>query len=115
MTPLMMSLIHQVFGEECEQAKPHPAPYSRGLELLGLHASEGLAFEDSPIGIASARAALLPFVGVTTGQLQACIHTYALLTCFAGLKSERLLDLGASHTISDYTCPQLLGIFPSDN
>ncbi|MET0318533.1 MAG: HAD family phosphatase [Rhodococcus fascians] len=46
-----------VCGDEVAEGKPAPDPYQRGLDLLGLDASECLAIEDSPTGTASARAA----------------------------------------------------------
>lgn len=40
-----------VLGEECARAKPHPDPYLRGLELLGLQPHEAIVIEDSPSGV----------------------------------------------------------------
>jgi HAD superfamily hydrolase (TIGR01509 family) len=39
-----------VLGEECERAKPHPDPYLKGLQLLGLQPHEAIVIEDSPAG-----------------------------------------------------------------
>lgn len=39
-----------VLGEECERAKPHPDPYQRALQLLGLQPHEAIVIEDSPSG-----------------------------------------------------------------
>jgi HAD superfamily hydrolase (TIGR01509 family) len=39
-----------VLGEECERAKPHPDPYLKGLQLLGLQPHEVIVIEDSPAG-----------------------------------------------------------------
>jgi beta-phosphoglucomutase-like phosphatase (HAD superfamily) len=46
-----------VCGDEVPAGKPHPDPYLRGAELLGLDPSQCLAIEDSPTGAASAQAA----------------------------------------------------------
>ncbi len=46
-----------VCGDEVEHGKPHPEPYLRGAELLGLTAEVTVAIEDSPTGAASAEAA----------------------------------------------------------
>lgn len=46
-----------VTGEDVEHSKPAPDVYLRGLELLAVEPSAAVAFEDSEIGIASARAA----------------------------------------------------------
>ncbi|MDV7351461.1 HAD family hydrolase [Rhodococcus oxybenzonivorans] len=48
---------HSVCGDEVPFGKPHPGPYLRGAELLGLDAAQCLAIEDSPTGAASAQAA----------------------------------------------------------
>jgi HAD superfamily hydrolase (TIGR01509 family) len=45
------------------RCKPSPALYREALELLGVAANEAIAIEDSPNGIASARAAGLFCVG----------------------------------------------------
>ncbi len=44
-------------GNEVDHVKPHPELYLRALEGLGLHAQEAFAFEDSPKGVAAAKAA----------------------------------------------------------
>jgi HAD superfamily hydrolase (TIGR01509 family) len=46
-----------VCGDEVEHNKPHPQPYLRAAELLGVPISDCVAIEDSPTGIASAEAA----------------------------------------------------------
>lgn len=46
-----------VTGEMVGQGKPHPEPYLRAAELLGVRATECIAIEDSPTGAASAAAA----------------------------------------------------------
>jgi beta-phosphoglucomutase len=44
-----------VTGDDVRRSKPDPEPYRRALELLGV--AGGLAFEDTPAGVASARGA----------------------------------------------------------
>lgn len=39
-----------VLGEECARAKPHPDPYLRAMELIGVAPHESLVIEDSPAG-----------------------------------------------------------------
>ncbi|WP_299055042.1 HAD family phosphatase [uncultured Nocardioides sp.] len=46
-----------VTGDAVRRGKPHPDPYLRGAELLGLDAADCVAVEDSPTGAASAVAA----------------------------------------------------------
>lgn len=46
-----------VCGDEVPDGKPHPAPYERAAELLGVAPADCLAIEDSVVGVASADAA----------------------------------------------------------
>ncbi|MDO9356110.1 MAG: HAD family phosphatase [Solirubrobacteraceae bacterium] len=65
-TSLAMAVVEQlpvgtfsvvVTGDSVTQGKPHPEPYLRGAELLGVRPQDCVAFEDSPTGVASAQAA----------------------------------------------------------
>ncbi|MBH0109596.1 HAD-IA family hydrolase [Salinibacterium sp. NG22] len=51
-----------VTADDVTHGKPAPDPYLRGAELLGLHPSDCVVFEDAPAGIAAARAAGVAFV-----------------------------------------------------
>ena len=53
-----------VCGDEVEMGKPHPEPYRRGAELLGVDPADCVAIEDSPTGMASALAAGCRVIGV---------------------------------------------------
>jgi len=53
-----------VTGDDFSAPKPDPDGYLRCLRMLGCQAALSLAFEDSPIGIAAARAAGLTVLGV---------------------------------------------------
>jgi HAD superfamily hydrolase (TIGR01509 family) len=55
-----------VTGDDCSHSKPHPAPYLTALKLLGASARDCLAVEDSPRGLASARAAGVGCIVVPT-------------------------------------------------
>jgi HAD superfamily hydrolase (TIGR01509 family) len=46
-----------VCGDEVDEAKPHPMPYLTAARLLGVDVRRCVAIEDSPTGVASARAA----------------------------------------------------------
>ena len=46
-----------VAGDHITNGKPHPEPYLRAAELIGVHPAECLAIEDSPTGVRSAVAA----------------------------------------------------------
>ena len=54
-----------VTGSDVSQIKPHPGLYLRALEVLNLPAENCIAFEDSPVGVQSAKAAGIFCVGVT--------------------------------------------------
>ena len=57
-----------VCGDEVPDGKPHPAPYLRAAELLGVAAEDCLAIEDSERGVVSAsRAGLV--VAAIPGEL----------------------------------------------
>ncbi len=47
------------------QGKPHPDPYLKGLEKLGLEASDCIVIENAPLGVESAKAC-----GITTFALE---------------------------------------------
>ena len=56
-----------VTAEDCSPGKPDPEPFRLGADLLGLCPEDLVAAEDSPAGIASARAAGIGHViGMTT-------------------------------------------------
>ena len=53
-----------VAGDDVAEPKPAPDVYLRACDLLGVEPSETIAFEDSPTGVAAARAAGLHVVGI---------------------------------------------------
>lgn len=53
-----------VAGDEVTHEKPHADPYLRGAALLGVAATDCVAFEDSPTGIRSASAAGAVTIGI---------------------------------------------------
>jgi HAD superfamily hydrolase (TIGR01509 family) len=57
-----------VAREDVARGKPDPLPYRLALERLGVAAGQALAFEDSPAGIAAAKAAGLFTFGLLTTQ-----------------------------------------------
>lgn len=54
-----------VAGDDIKHGKPHPEPYLRAAELLGVPANQCVALEDSPTGLASAEAAGCHAIGIT--------------------------------------------------
>jgi HAD superfamily hydrolase (TIGR01509 family) len=65
-------------GDECTHPKPHPGLYVAALKVLGVSAGRCLAVEDSPRGLASARAAGVPCLVVPTDLTRALAFAGAL-------------------------------------
>ncbi|MCR9166450.1 MAG: HAD family hydrolase [Nannocystaceae bacterium] len=55
-----------VTADDVEQGKPHPEPFLRAAELLGVDPTRCRAYEDAPAGIEAARAAGMDVVDVAT-------------------------------------------------
>lgn len=53
-----------VSGDDSPHSKPHPAPYVAAVKALDVDPKECIAVEDTPKGLASARAAGVPCVAV---------------------------------------------------
>jgi len=56
-----------VFRDSIDKHKPHPDPYLKALENLGISATEALVIEDSPNGVLSAKKAGCTVIGILTG------------------------------------------------
>lgn len=89
-TDLLGAFHHMGTAEDVTRGKPDPALYLRALDALGVGAHEALVFEDSPSGIAAARAAGIDVIGMASS-----------------LPPETLVGLGAIFAISDFTDPAL--------
>lgn len=57
---VMVAADHVVHG------KPHPEPYLKGAELLGVHPAQCLVIEDAPAGIRAAHAGGMKVVALTS-------------------------------------------------
>jgi HAD superfamily hydrolase (TIGR01509 family) len=86
----------RVIGSELARSKPDPLPYLTGLERTGARAEHSVAFEDSPSGVRAAVAAGLAVVGLTTS-----------------LDADRLIALGASLAVADFTDPGIYELIES--
>ncbi len=82
-----------IIGEECERPKPEPEPYLDGLKLVGAAASRTIAFEDSPSGIASARAAGLFTFGVMSSRTEEELIVAGANVCISHYEDEKLWPL----------------------
>jgi len=81
-----------VIGDECARGKPSPDPYARATAQLNATPAAAIAFEDSPSGLASARAA-----GVTT-----------VIGLRSSLGDGALRAAGADASIADFADPALI-------
>ena len=55
-----------VTADDVTLGKPHPEPYLKGAELLGMKPAECLVIEDAPAGILSAHAGGMKVIGLTS-------------------------------------------------
>jgi sugar-phosphatase len=55
-----------VAAEDVSSGKPHPEPYLKGAELLGVNPEESLVIEDAPAGIQSAHAGGMKAIALTS-------------------------------------------------
>jgi HAD superfamily hydrolase (TIGR01509 family) len=76
------------------RAKPAPTLYLEALDLLGVGANEAVAFEDSPNGVAAAKAAGIYCVAVPNDVTRALglEHADLVLDSLADLPPEELLE-----------------------
>jgi pyrophosphatase PpaX len=58
-----------VAGDECTNLKPHPEPFLKALDALGVHPADAVGVGDSEHDIHSARAAGLKTVGACWGTI----------------------------------------------
>jgi beta-phosphoglucomutase len=55
-----------ISGGDTERHKPHPEPYKKALDTMGLNPVQVVVIEDSPNGVLSAKGAGCFVVGITT-------------------------------------------------
>lgn len=81
-----------VLGDDVAAAKPDPAPYLEALRRLACAPANALAFEDSPSGVRSARAAGIAAVGLATTQRPGALHAEGANPVVADFDDPRLRD-----------------------
>lgn len=79
-----------IIGEECVKPKPWPYPYEEGLKLVQGHVESTVAFEDSPSGIASARAAGLFTIGIMSSRSEESLHEAGANFCVKNYEDDKL-------------------------
>jgi sugar-phosphatase len=86
-----------VTADDVANGKPHPEPYLKGAQLLGVSPADCLVIEDAPAGIQSARAGGMKVVGITsTYGADALAHADAVI---ARLGQIRVRANGASKLV----------------
>jgi len=75
-----------VTADDVANGKPHPEPYLKGAELLGVKPGDCLVIEDAPAGIQSARTGGMKVVGITsTYAADALSHADAVIEKLAAI------------------------------
>jgi beta-phosphoglucomutase len=81
-----------VTADDTHISKPDPAPYKLAMQKLGV--TSGLAIEDTPAGIASAKGAGLKALAVTNSYpAEALTLADAIVASLAGLTLEKLNEI----------------------
>ena len=63
-----------VSADEVTKGKPHPEPYLKGAQLIGVAPADCLVIEDAPAGVQSAHAAGMKSIGLTSTYSAAELH-----------------------------------------
>lgn len=76
-----------VTSDDVTNGKPHPEPYLKGAEKLGLRPAECLVIEDAPAGIQSARAGGMTVIGLaSTYRAENLREADAVVRGFSGMR-----------------------------
>jgi len=79
-------------SEEVSHGKPHPDVYLKSASKLYLPPGQCVAFEDTPSGISSARAAGMEVIGLATTHTRKELQDYSLLTIIENYESQELIN-----------------------
>jgi sugar-phosphatase len=63
-----------ITADDVENGKPHPEPYLRGAEILGVSPETCVVVEDAPSGVRSAQAAGMKAIAVPTTYAVQDLH-----------------------------------------
>lgn len=76
-----------VTSDDVTNGKPHPEPYLKGAEGLGVEPAECLVIEDAPAGIQSAQAAGMKVIGMaSTYEVEKLAGAHAVAQKLAGIR-----------------------------
>jgi mannitol-1-/sugar-/sorbitol-6-phosphatase len=82
-----------VTADDVRRGKPDPEPYLLGAQRVGVDPARCLVVEDAPAGLAAARAAGMPAIGVTTTHAATDLDAHVVVE---GLQNLRVgVDDGA--------------------
>lgn len=80
-----------ITADQVTSGKPHPEPYLRGAEILGLPAESCVVFEDSASGTKAGRAAGCTVIGTTfSHSIEELSAAHYLVTDLTGIQVEVL-------------------------
>lgn len=85
---------HIIAADNYKNGKPLPEPYEVALKLVGKDARSCLSFEDSISGVASASAAGVDVVGITTYSSSEELKTKLSIKDFTGVRISFSTNLG---------------------
>lgn len=86
-----------IAGDMVDRPKPHPEPYLRAAEALGVDIAACIALEDSPPGVASAFASGAFAIGVPHIASLDDSDAHLLLPSLAGVTSAELFAAASTH------------------
>jgi sugar-phosphatase len=87
-----------ITADDVTNGKPHPEPYLKGAELLGVDPTECLVIEDAPAGIRAAHAGGMKVIGLTStypasALSEADLVVQKLAQVQVGLDGDRKLEV----------------------
>jgi sugar-phosphatase len=78
-----------ITADDVENGKPHPEPYLKGAEILGVAPETCIVIEDAPSGIRSAQAASMKAIAIpTTYAIQDLQHADVIAPDLASLTAD---------------------------
>ena len=87
-----------IAADNVDHGKPHPEPYLKGAEALGVDPKQCLVIEDAPAGIRAAHAGGMKVIGLTsTYQASALREADAIVQKLAQIK---LVSAGGRLTVN---------------
>jgi HAD superfamily hydrolase (TIGR01509 family) len=90
-----------VAGDDVENPKPHPEPYLRGAELLGVEIADAVVIEDSPTGLRAGIASgavtlgvphIVPLEGLGAHAIWPTLHGRTAHDIIALFRAHRMIQ-----------------------